>query len=102
MAAVATREQAHELIERLALEKIPGAVELLKRIGDPVAYSLANAPLEDEEISAEEEEAVARAKANPQVASEESFAELLADFGLTTEEFWRISERPVASEIGHH
>jgi hypothetical protein len=50
-----TRELAHELIDRLAPEQVPVGVGLLVKMLDPLALALANAPFEDEAISAEEE-----------------------------------------------
>ena len=63
MAHAQTREHAHELIDRIAPGQVPAAVELLEKMLDPVAFALANAAFEDEEISEEEELAVVRAKA---------------------------------------
>lgn len=96
MAYAATKEAAHEMIERLEPEKVPVAVETLQRLLDPLPYSLANAPFEDEQISAEEEEAVARAKAETRPPSEESHREFLAEFGLTPEDWERMGDEPAA------
>jgi hypothetical protein len=56
------REHAHELIDRLPEPQLSGLVQFLETIVDPVATALRNAPLEDEEISEEEERAVAEAR----------------------------------------
>jgi hypothetical protein len=56
------REHAHELIDRLPEPQLSGLVQFLETIVDPVAAALRNAPLEDEEISEEEERAVAEAR----------------------------------------
>ena len=56
------REHAHELIDRLPEPQLSGLVQFLETIVDPVAAALRNAPIEDEEISEEEERAVAEAR----------------------------------------
>lgn len=57
-----TRQLAHELIDRLPEAQISGLVRFLETIVDPVAAALANAPIEDEEITDKEERAVAEAR----------------------------------------
>jgi hypothetical protein len=56
------RQLAHELIDLLPEAQISGLVRFLETIIDPVAGALANAPIEDEEISDQEENAVAEAR----------------------------------------
>ena len=96
MAHAATREYAMELIEKIAPEKISVAVELLEKMVDPVAWAQANAPFEDEEISAEEEASVALARLEAGKPSEQSHAEFLAEFGLTLDDWERLGTAPVA------
>jgi hypothetical protein len=88
MADTATKEHAHELIERLDPERVPVVVDWLEKMLDPVSLAQANAPLEDEQISAEEELAVARVKAETSPGS--SMEDVLAEFGLTLEELRRM------------
>lgn len=89
-----TKEHAHELIERMPETHLASAVEMLEKMVDPVAYALANAPWEDEPISAEENEAAARALTDG-YASAVPLEEVLKDFGLTVEEFERMGEEPL-------
>jgi hypothetical protein len=56
------RQNAHQLIDRLPETQLAALVGLLEAIVDPVATALRNAPIEDEEISEEEERAVAEAR----------------------------------------
>ena len=58
-----TKQQAYELIDRMAPGQVSAVVGLLKIMLDPLACSLANAPFEDEPISEEETRAVAASKA---------------------------------------
>lgn len=86
------REHAHQLIDRLPEAQLSALVGLLETIVDPVAASLRNAPPEDEEISAEEEQSVAEArewlKHNQPIPHEE----ILAEFGLTPDDWKRMGE----------
>ncbi len=87
MDAMSDKEHAHELIDRLADAEIPTAVRFLEfMLLDPVSRALANAPIEDEEISEEEELAVAEArewlKHNPGIP----FEQVVAELGFTMEE----------------
>jgi hypothetical protein len=65
---------------------------------DPLSRKLADAPLEDEEISKEEELAVAEArewrKHNKPIALEE----VLHEFGLTTSDFEQMGKTPLPTE----
>lgn len=67
-----TRQHAHELIDRMPETQLSALVGLLETIVTP--------PLEDEEISDEEEQAVARSKEwfrnNPGIPFEQVVAEL--------------------------
>ena len=84
MAYAPTRELAHELIDRMAPGQVPIAVELLVKMLDPVTLALANAPFEDEAISADEELDAAAAKA--ETGPTTSMDDLLAEYELTLEE----------------
>ena len=83
---VEQKQHAHVMIDLLGPEKLTAVVSLLEVMLDPVARALANASPDDEEISAEEEEAVAAArewfKTNPGIPLEKVVAEL----GFTLEE----------------
>lgn len=98
MASAATREHAHELIDQIPQAQLADAVKLLEKMVDPVEYALTNAPWEDEPISAAEEEAAARARAEGYRASPIRHEDLLKEFGLTPEEFDRMGDEPVEPE----
>jgi hypothetical protein len=88
LASIDTKQHAHELIDRMAPSQVYAIVGLLETMLDPVSRAIANAPFEDEEISDEENRAVAASKAwmaeHPGQGT--PFEELLAEFGVTTEE----------------
>jgi hypothetical protein len=89
-----TKEHAHELIDRMAPGQIAALVGLLEIMLDPVARSLANAPVEDEPISEEENRAVAASKAWLKDHEPIPHAEVLAEFGLTSKDFERMGRTP--------
>ena len=58
-----TKEQAHQLIERMAPSQVSAVVGLLESMLDPVSRAIANAPVDDEPESEDERRAVAASKA---------------------------------------
>jgi len=98
MPYAATKEHAHELIERIDPDKVSFVVELLEKMLDPLSLALANAPFEDEAISEDEERSVAKAKAEPGPGT--SMEEFLLEFGLSTDELATMELPPVESHQG--
>jgi hypothetical protein len=94
-ATIDPRQQAHSLIDRMATSQVSAFVGLMETMLDPVALAIANAPYDDEEISEEETLAVAASKEwlknNKGIPNEE----ILAEFGLTTEDFERMGSIPL-------
>jgi hypothetical protein len=80
------REHAHELIERLAPNQVEAVVGLIEAMLDPVSRAIANAPADDEPLTAEEEKALAESqewlKHNTPIPHEQ----VLTDLGLSPEE----------------
>ena len=87
-------QHARQLLDHLAPDQVAAAVHLMEVMLDPVSRALANAPPEDEEISEEEERSVAEArewlKRNKPIPQEE----VLADFGLTMDDFQAMASPP--------
>ena len=90
------RQQAHALLDMLPQEKLTAVVHLLQAISDPVARSLANAPIDDEPISEEEMRAVEESREWLKNHDPISHEEVLAEFGLTLEDFERMGRTPLA------
>ena len=90
MASAATnpRQQAHELIDRMAASQVYAVVGLLETMLDPVSRAIANAPFDDEPETEEERQAVADSKAwmADHPGQGISHEEILAEFGLTAED----------------
>ena len=81
-----TKEQAHELIDRMAPGQVSAVVGLLEIMLDPFARALANAPYDDEPVTVEEIKALDASrewlKHNEGIAHEQ----VLAELGITQEE----------------
>jgi hypothetical protein len=86
MSASDPKEHAHELIERLLPTQVAAVVGLLEAMLDPVSRAVANAPVDDEPLTGEEEKALDEArewrKHNQAIPHEQ----VLAELGITQEE----------------
>jgi len=82
------KQQAHELIERLAPTQVAAVVGLLEAMLDPVSRAIANAPEDDEPETEQERQAVAESKAwfKRQGGQGISHEEVLSDFALTPDD----------------
>jgi hypothetical protein len=89
------RQQAHALLDQLPNEKLTAVVHLLQAISDPVARSLANAPIDNEPISDEEMRAVEASREWLKTHAPIPHEEVLAEFGLTLEDFERMGRTPL-------
>jgi hypothetical protein len=95
MALANEKQQAHDLIERLAPSQISAVVHLLEVMTDPVAQSLANAPVDDEPVTEEEAREIAAVRASLDRGEGIPHEKVLAEFGLTPEEFARMGRTPL-------
>jgi hypothetical protein len=84
-----TKEHAYELIDRLPPTQLSAVVGLLEAMLAPASLAIANAPLDDEPETEQERQAVAESKAWFQQHGGQgiSHEEVLADFGLTSNDF---------------
>jgi len=99
MAPANEKQHAHDLIERLAPGQVSAVVRLLEVIADPLARSLANAPVEDEPISEEEVRAVEASKEWLRDHAPIPHEQVLAEFGLSLEDFERMGRTPLDPQI---
>jgi hypothetical protein len=76
------RQKAHALLDLLPAGKLSAVRGLLEAIVEPLARSLALAPIEDEEISPETAAALGRARASLARGEGVSHEEILREFGL--------------------
>jgi hypothetical protein len=100
MATAATnpKQHAYELIERLSTGQVSAVVGLLEAMLDPVSIALANAPYDDEPVSEEEARDIAESRAAYARGEVVSHEEVLAEFGLTAEDFDRMGRTPLEAE----
>jgi hypothetical protein len=78
-----TKEHAHELIEQLAPSQLTAVVGLLEVMIDPVGRSLAEAPVEQEPVSAEEAASLDQARASLDRGEGIPHEDILREFGLS-------------------
>lgn len=83
------KQQAYELIDRLAPSQVSAVVGLLEAMLDPVSRAITNAPVDDEPETEQEHQAVAESKVwfERHGGQGVSHNEVLADFGLTPNDF---------------
>jgi len=99
MQMITDKQYAVELLDRLDPGQLAAVVHLLKVMTDPLSRKLANAPFDDEPFTEEERQAVAEAvewlKHNEPIPMED----VLADFGLTMEDFRKMADEPLPPEF---
>src|SRR5271167_3630353 len=76
------KQHAHQLLEQLDSSQLAAVVQLLEVMTDPLARSLATAPVDNEPVTAEE--AAALDEAHASIARGEGIAheDILREFGL--------------------
>ena len=88
----ADKQHAHELIEQLPPSQVPAAIGMLESLLDPVARAIANAPVDDEPLTAADEKALAQARESSKGGKWIPHEEVLAEFGLTREGVDKLQE----------
>ena len=76
------RQKAHALLDMLPVEKLNAVRGLLEAMVEPLARSLALAPLEEQEITSEMAAELARARASLARGEGIPHEEILREFGL--------------------
>lgn len=89
------KQLAHELIERMAPGQLSAVVSLLEIMLDPLARTLANAPFDDEPVSEDEARQIAASRDSLARGEVIFHEEMLADFGLSNEDFERMGRTPI-------
>ena len=93
------KQHAHELIDRMAPGQVAAVVSLLEIMLDPPARALASAPYDDEPVSADEAHEAEAVKASLARGEGIPHDEVLAEFGLTSEDFERMGRTPLKQEF---
>jgi hypothetical protein len=86
MAPANQKEQAHQMLDPLDAGQLAAVVHLLEVMTDPVARALANAPVDDEPLSAEGEKALDEAREWAKAHRSTPHEEFLAELGIAQEE----------------
>ena len=89
------KQHAHEWINRMAPGQVSAVVSLLEIILDPLARTLAGAPYDDEPVSQEEAREVEASKASLARGEGVPHEKVLAEFGLSAEDFERMRQTPM-------
>jgi hypothetical protein len=88
MTTTAERHDAHQLVERLPADQLSTVVRFMEfLLLDPISRSLAIAPVDDEPLTGEEAEALEKSKEWFRHNQGIPHDEVLAEFGLTAEDF---------------
>jgi len=89
------RQQAHMLLNAVPDKEIPKVRNLLASMVDPLAVALANAPLDDEPLTEEEEQALAEGRESLARGKGTPHEDILKEFGLTWEDWDRMGQTPL-------
>ncbi len=95
MAPANEKQQAHRLLDQLDAGQLAAVIHLLQVMTDPLARSLANAPVEDEPVTEEEAREIAAARASLDRGEGIPHEQVLAEFGLSLEDFERMGRTPL-------
>ena len=80
------RQQAHAYLDHLPAAQLSAVRGLLESMLDPVSRALANAPIDDEPVTEEEERDVAEAREWLKHNKGIPFEQVVAELGFTMEE----------------
>ena len=87
------KRQAHELVDQLPPRQLKVVVQLLEEMLDPVARSIANAPVDDEPLTEDEVKALDEAQAWLRRHQGIPHGQVLAELGISQEEINSYKER---------
>ena len=94
-----TRSNVHALIDRLEPVQLAALETLLETMIDPFSRKLALAPIDDEPFTEEDRQAVAEAEEWRKHNEPIPLENVLADLGLTMDDWERMSRTPLAQPI---
>ena len=97
MSPAEQKQHAHDLVDRLDDAQLDAFVHLLEVVIDPIAHSLANAPIDDEPVTEQDLRDIAAARAAFDRGEDIPNEEVLPEFGLTVEDFEHMGRTPLES-----
>jgi hypothetical protein len=93
-----TRTHVHSMIDQLPPTQLAAIQTLLESMLDPLSHKLALAPIDDEPYTEEEQQAVAEAIEWSKHNEPIPLQDVLADFGLTMDDWETMSRTPLPHE----
>jgi hypothetical protein len=88
------RQHVHAYIDRLPGEQLSAVCGLLESMLSPLDRRLALAPLDDEPVTAEDIAAIQAGIASLEAGRGVPMEDVLADFGLTMDDFRKMADAP--------
>jgi hypothetical protein len=92
------REHAHAFLDRLPADQLSAVCGLLESVLSPLDRRLALAPLDDEPLTPGEASAIQARIDSLEQSSGVPMEAVLADFGLTMDDFRKMAETPLPEE----
>lgn len=92
------REHAHAFLDRLPADQLSAVCGLLESMLSPLDRKLALAPIDDEPLTVEDVAAIQAGIASLEKGGGVPMEEVLADFGLTMEDFHTMAETSLPKE----
>lgn len=95
-----TRQNVHALVDQLPLTQLAALETILQSMLDPLARKLAIAPIDDEPLTEEDQQAVAKADEWSKHNAPIPLENVLEDFGLTMADWETMGKTSLADENG--
>ncbi|HMD70802.1 MAG TPA: hypothetical protein VKF41_05630 [Bryobacteraceae bacterium] len=92
------RQHAHAFLDRLPDDQVSAVCGLLETMLSPLDRKLALAPIDDEPFAPGETDAILAGVASLEQNGGVPMEDVLADFGLTADDFQKMAETPPSEE----
>ncbi len=92
------RQNAHAFLDRLPDDQLSAVCGLLETMLSPLDRKLALAPIDDEPVSQDEAAAIQVGITSLEQTGGVPLEEVLADFGLTLDDFHKMAATPVSED----
>ena len=90
------RQQARAYLDCLRPEQVPAARKMLESMVSPLDHLLTTAPIDDEPVTAADRVAIEAANDPSKQSTAATTEDILADFGLTKDEFDQLPLKPMS------
>ncbi len=80
------RQQAHACLDQLPASQLSAVRHLLESMVDPLSAALANAPIDDEELTGEDAESIRRSRAWFEHNEGTPFEDVVAELGFSMDD----------------